>query len=147
MIESNDMNWANKLRDKFFMEELVEIWNNQEMVFNDSSWHQLTEFHQSQWKNFVNQKIQDSSSLYWYSHLQMFDENFDHSEHLNLNLPTNTTNAFSQLRLLNKHNEKIDQIQTHCKKKNSYIQLINQPINQSINKDEQAFQLPKIILS
>jgi exonuclease III len=104
--QTSDENWANRIREKIFVGDLLEIWNNQTMNFNDASWNQTLSYHQVQWDNFVTQKIENSSSLYWYGHLQAIGNTFAQS-HLNLKLPTSTINAFCQLRLLNKHNEKI----------------------------------------
>jgi hypothetical protein len=72
----------------------------------DIFWHQTLTYHQQQQQNFILNKINESSSLYWYKYL-INENEFQSTSLLQRNLPVNISNTLCQIRLLNIYNEKI----------------------------------------
>jgi sorting nexin-29 len=103
---SSSDNWVNRLKRKIFPGELEYIWDNQTMRIGDISWHQTLCYHQQQQQNFILNKINESSSLYWYKYL-INENEFQSTSLLQRNLPVNISNTLCQIRLLNIYNEKI----------------------------------------
>lgn len=97
---TSNENWASKLKNKLFPENLEHIWYNQRITQNDIQF--ILDYHQQQETSLINEKINDSSSLYWY---KFMDPSLD--SYLHLNLPTTTINMYCQIRLLNRYNEKV----------------------------------------
>lgn len=99
-------NWVDKFKNKFFTQELLPIWHSQRLKINDGTWNYLVDYTKMQLKDSTNQKITDSTSLYWYKDLRDTSGRIT-NEYLLLNLPTNIINAYCQIRMLNRFNEKI----------------------------------------
>jgi hypothetical protein len=90
------------IRDKFFPEELRDIWYNQETRYMDECWRQILHYHEQQLQQEIKDRILRSTSLYWYKDLVNFNIPVD--SYLKQNLPINNLRPFCQVRLLNRHN-------------------------------------------
>jgi hypothetical protein len=96
-------NWAFKFKNKIIPVNCSEIWNNQNLRYNDANWQQILNFHKQNLQETYNRKISESTSLYWYKDLLR-----DNTNLLYLNeTQSSIANTFCQIRLLNIHNEKI----------------------------------------
>jgi hypothetical protein len=104
---STSDNWANKLKNKLFPDGMENIWDIREMMPNDFLWHQTLRHHETQFECTLARKIHESSSLYWYKYLVAPDAHNFSNDYLTMDLSTNIINTFSQIRLLNIHNERI----------------------------------------
>jgi hypothetical protein len=107
LLQESDTNtnWVTKLRDKIFPQELILIWNSQQMRFNDESWNQIISYHTQKLQQLDHEQICNSTSLYWYKDIALDLQGYN--SFLNYSLPSNVISTFCQIRLLNKYNEKI----------------------------------------
>jgi hypothetical protein len=57
-------NWVAKFKEKFFSQELLPIWQSQNLKVNDGTWNYFIDYTKKQAEESVKQKINESTSLY-----------------------------------------------------------------------------------
>jgi hypothetical protein len=101
---NNSTNWISLFKERIFSPELDEIWESQHFRATDEI--SVINFHNCRSKSEITNKIDMSSSLYWYKELVNF-RNQNSDTYLDMDLPKSIINTFAQIRLINIHNEKI----------------------------------------